>query len=107
MDYSKLEYFTLYFGMIFLGITVLLSLVRAILGPRFTDRILATSVIGVQTIVMVCATAFLLKEDFIVDVAIVYAAISFLSVVVLVRLYVNWYLKRTKKNNEVKDGNVQ
>ena len=72
----------------------LLSLVRCILGPRISDRVLAVNMIGTLTIVMVAATVVLLGEGYLADIALLYAMISFLSVIVLCKVYTGIYRER-------------
>ena len=74
-------------SMLTLSITIFACLFRAILGPRFTDRVLAVNIIGIKTIVMIAILSFLLDESSLVDIAGVYAMISFLAIVVLSKCY--------------------
>lgn len=83
-------------GMIILGITIIFCLIRGIIGPRFTDRLLSVNVINVKVIVLICILAVLFDKPYLVDVSLVYSGISFLSVVVLARLFLNDYLKEKK-----------
>ena len=74
--------------------TVLLSLfigaclLRAILGPRFTDRVVAINVIITQTIIIIAILSCLFQYNNFLDIAIVYAMIGFLAVVVLSKCYI-------------------
>ncbi|MCI1930257.1 MAG: monovalent cation/H+ antiporter complex subunit F [Clostridia bacterium] len=65
---------------------VIFCLVRAVKGPRFTNRVVAVNVIGTMATAMICALSAMLHEDFLADVAIVYALLNFISVVVLCRV---------------------
>lgn len=71
---------------IVLALLIFAALVRAILGPRFTDRIIAVNVINTLVIAEITLLSVWLGEDFLVDVALVYALLSFLAVVVISRL---------------------
>ncbi len=71
-----------------LAILILLALVRAIRGPRFTDRIVAVNLIGTITIVTMCLLSVYFDQAFLLDVAIVYALLSFIAIVVLTRLVI-------------------
>jgi len=86
-------------GMILLAILNLVTLIRAILGPRFTDRVVAVNVINTMVIAMICIVSVMLGEDFLVDVALIYALLSFLSVVVLSRLVLTRERKRCQKEH--------
>ena len=65
---------------------ILAVLVRAILGPRFTDRIIAVNVINTLVVALLVVLSVWMSEDFLVDVALIYALLSFLTVVVVSRL---------------------
>ena len=71
----------------FLSMNILLCLLRAVRGPRFTDRVVSVNVIGSKTIIMIAILSFLLEEGGLVDIAMVYALLSFLAVVVLSKCY--------------------
>lgn len=79
-----------------LALLILATLVRAILGPRFTDRIVAVNVINTMVVAILAILAVRLEEDFLVDVALVYALLSFLTVVVVSRMV----LARRNKHSE-------
>lgn len=65
---------------------VFVCLVRAIIGPRVTDRVVALNMIGSLVVMMICILSYLLEEAFLVDVAILYALLNMLVVVVLTRV---------------------
>lgn len=93
MDVERIQQLVLLIGMIFLGITIIFCLLRAILGPRFTDRLLGINVINVKVIILICILATFFEKAYIVDIALVYSAISFLAVIVLSKLFLSDYLK--------------
>lgn len=61
-------------------------LTRAIKGPRVTDRVVAMNMIGTLVVMMICILSYLLEEAFLIDVAILYALLNMLVVVVLTRV---------------------
>ncbi len=73
---------------IFISLMTLLCLIRAILGPRLVDRIMAVNMIGTMTIAVIMLLSVLLEENSILDVALIYAVISFVAVIVLSQIYV-------------------
>ena len=93
MDIGQVQELVLIIGMIFLAITIIFCLLRAILGPRFTDRLLGINVINVKVIILICLLAAFFEKSYIVDIALVYSAISFLSIIVLSRLFLSDFLK--------------
>ena len=80
---------------------ILATLVRAVLGPRFTDRIVAVNVISTLVIAELVLLSVWLREDFLVDVALVFALLSFLAVVVVSRLVA---ARRRKRPEREKTG---
>ena len=62
-------------------------LIRAIRGPEIADRIVSVNMLGTLTIMIICILSLWLKQSYLLDVALIYAMISFLAVVVLVRVY--------------------
>ena len=67
-------------------VVVFVCLVRALKGPRITDRVLALNMIGTLVTMMICVLSYLLEEAFLIDVAILYALLNMLVVVVLTRV---------------------
>lgn len=65
---------------------IFFCLIRALMGPRIADRVVAMNVAGTAVVLMVCLLARLLGEDFLVDVAILYAMLNLLIVVILCRV---------------------
>lgn len=80
--------------LVFLVIFCILCLIRLIMGPSVADRVLAANMLGGIVIVIICVAAVMLGEDFLLDVGLVYALISFLAVVILSQIYIGVYRKR-------------
>ena len=85
LDINLIKNFILVGAAIFLSITVFICLMRAALGPRFSDRIIAASMTGTQIILLISVLAVIVGEDYLADICLIYAIISFLSIVVLGR----------------------
>ena len=90
----------LHFGTLFLSITMCFCLVRAIKGPTLADRIIATNMICIKTILLIVIVGVNLGEGFLVDVALVYALLSFLAVVVLTRIMLRSYVDKSQVDEE-------
>jgi len=73
-------------SVILLSINMVFCLLRAVLGPRFSDRLIAINMIGTKTVLMIALFIKIFHEDYLVDICLIYALISFLSFVVLTRL---------------------
>ena len=67
------------------GIALLLSLVRFMIGPSPADRILAFDVITIISITGIVISALVENRGIYLDVAIVYALLSFLGVIIVAR----------------------
>ena len=92
-------------GAVALALLILATLVRAVLGPRFTDRIVAVNVIGTLVIAELMLLSVWLREDFLVDIALVFALLSFLAVVVASRLVIIRQRKRRGGQRKKGGGN--
>jgi len=73
----------LVFAILFLSIIIIGSMYRAIKGPSAADRLIAINVIGTKTIVLILMVSLVFKENYFVDVALVYALISFVSSIII------------------------
>ena len=88
--------------LIFLSIMLILVLIKACMGPSVADRIVCINMMGTMVMVMIAVLAILLKEGYLVDICIIYAMISFLSVIVVTKVYMGVY--REKKEIEKKEN---
>ena len=89
------------FALVVLAVMTLLCLVRAIQGPRIADRIVSINMISTLTIAMICILAIRQQQGYLVDVALIYALIGFLAVVVLSKVYMGITLEaRERKQKE-------
>ncbi len=97
-------YHILFVGaLIFLAVMVVLCLIRAIIGPKVADRIVAINMMGTMIMVTIAILAVMLQEGYLVDICIIYAMISFLAVIVLTKVYMGVYQQK-KIEEEKKDG---
>ena len=80
-----------------LGLFLLACLVRAIIGPRIADRVIAINMMGTLIVIIVCILAFVMGEGGLVDVAITYVMLSFLAVVLLTKIYMGVYHEKRRR----------
>ena len=73
-------------SLIVLGLLMLVCVLRAVLGPRTADRLMAVNMITTLVMVSVCILSFLFGEDYLADVAILFSLAGLLAVVVLSRV---------------------
>ena len=101
LDRAYSIFFTV--ALIVLAVLVVLCLIRAIIGPRIADRIVSVNMTGTMVIVMIGILALMLGEGYLVDICIIYAMISFLSVVVLTKVYMGVYREHKRKEELEKE----
>lgn len=73
--------------MVIMALAVFGYFIRTILGPHFTDRILAVNSISTIVMLFISIIAVLQGENYIVDIAFIYAVLGFVTVVILCKLY--------------------
>jgi multicomponent Na+:H+ antiporter subunit F len=62
-------------------------LTRAIIGPTVYDRILAVNMFGTKTVLLLALMAFISGRLDVLDIAIAYALINFISVIAVLRFF--------------------
>lgn len=90
--------------LIFLAVLLMLCLVRAIIGPRIADRIVAVNMMGTMVMVIIAVLAVMMQEGYLVDICLIYAMISFLAVIVLTKVYMGVYLEKKEKEENQNAG---
>ena len=81
-------------ALVVLSVSLCFCLFRAVLGPRFTDRIVAVNIISTKCIIIIAVISVITGLDYLMDIALVYAMIGFLTVVVLSKCYLIKYQQR-------------
>lgn len=91
-----------------LVVVVIFSIIRSVRGPRTADRIIAVNMVGTAIITIIAILSVYLNENYLVDICLIYAMISFLGVVVLCKVYTGVYLqkKHMKATMEAIEDNV-
>ena len=89
-----------------LSVLTLFCLFRAIQGPRIADRIVSINMICTLTMTMICILAAMLGEGYLVDVALIYALLGFLAVVVLCKVYMGVALARCVSGTRCIDRHI-
>ena len=97
----------LLFALGVLGVLVLLALLYAVLGKRFTDKIVAANMIGTLGVNMIVILAIFLGADYILDISLVFALLSFLMVIVLCRFVQNKMLSLRREQAERENGGAE
>ncbi len=74
--------------LIALALLIALAMIRSIRGPRITDRLIGVNMIGTMVIAVFFILTVLLEEDWLTDIALLYALISFVSVLIFATVYI-------------------
>ncbi|MBQ2960923.1 MAG: sodium:proton antiporter [Oscillospiraceae bacterium] len=69
-----------------LALLMLCLMYRVVKGPRFTDRILAVNAINTMITAIICLLSRYLAVAYLLDVALIYALLSFVGGTLLMRL---------------------
>ena len=68
-----------------IGIGVFFSILRMIIGPEVTDRIVSLDTMNVMITGIIVLLSHIFKNEIYLDIAIVYGVLSFLETVVISR----------------------
>lgn len=66
-------------------VTMLLALIRAMLGPTIYDRILGVNAAGTATVLFIAVLGFLTGRPEFLDIALVYALINFIGTIAVLK----------------------
>lgn len=96
------EYF--FWGiLIILGILLFLCLLKACQGPTVADRLVAVNMMGTLIIVVIGVLTVVMNEGYLADICMIYAAVSFLAVIVLTKVIQGIY----KEHNLMENGDLE
>ena len=59
-----------------LAVLIVISIIRSILGPGVSDRIVAVNMIGTMVIMITAIFSVMLDENYLADICLIYAMIS-------------------------------
>lgn len=80
--------------LICLGIAAFIALIRSITGKTMINRFIGTNILSTITLIAICILALLFKESYLPDVAIVFALLSCIMVMLLCKIYINLFEKK-------------
>ena len=101
-NYAQAVKYLLLAGMLFLSLMIFFVLFFAIKNPKITDKIVAINMIGVKIILLIVMVCFYIEEGSFVDVALVYALLSFLATIVLSRFILHFKVNKFKMRDQRK-----
>lgn len=72
-------------SLVFVLLSMLLAMLRLILGPYPIDRVVSLDVMTINAISLIVGIAWLMQRNIYLDIALVYALISFMGVIAIAR----------------------
>ena len=93
----------LVFAMLFLSVTIFFCLLRAVLGPRTTDLLVAVNIISIKGVILILLLGEYLHDNQFMDIALVYVLLSFLAVIALAK---NMLARNAKVEKEDINGTI-
>lgn len=81
-------------ALVVLGLLLFVCLFRAVRGPKTADRVISINMTGTIVLMMILLLSQRMREGYLVDIALIYALLSFLAVVLLVRIFIALNRKR-------------
>lgn len=84
------------------AVAMVLTLIRCITGKRIVDRIICVNMMCNEATLAIAILALYMKQSYLLDVCLIYVMLSFLSVLILTKVFITVYLNRRKKEDEAK-----
>jgi len=81
MNTGQILEFLYNLGAVLVMLMIFLSLIRALIGPSAPDRVAAINIIGTKTLVIITLIAFIYNQQFFLDIAMIYALMSFITTI--------------------------
>lgn len=75
------------FAAVAIVIAMILSLVRALLGPTLYDRILALNTFGTKTALIIAVMGYLSGRPDFLDIALLYVLINFIGPIAILKFF--------------------
>ena len=95
----NLESGILIFAMLFLSVTIFFCLIRAVLGPRMTDRLVAVNIISIKGVMLILLFGQYLHDSQFMDIALVYVLLSFTAVITLSKNMLSHKVRQEKEGS--------
>lgn len=76
-----------------LGIAIIATLIRSITAKTIIGRFIGVNMLTTIVLIVICILTLFLKESYLTDVALIYALLSCISVIILSKIYINLFQK--------------
>ena len=90
--------------LIVLGIASLIAMIRSITGKTIINRFIGINMLTTLVAIVICVLTLFLDESYLPDIAVVYAMLSCIAVMLLNKLYINLFRKSNKGKEGDKDA---
>lgn len=71
----------------FLVVSIVVSMVRVVIGPSVADRMIGLNLVAAQTLALLVMISVQMERSIYLDVALVYDIFGFLGILLLVRYF--------------------
>lgn len=76
-----------------LGIAIIAALIRSITAKTIIGRFIGVNILTTIVLIVICILTLFLKESYLTDIALIYALLSCISVILLSKIYINLFKK--------------
>lgn len=76
-----MEKTVLIIALVLIGIAIVITLIRIIIGPSLPDRILSLDIVGVQIVSVLAIISIILETDAFLGVLLILAILSFIGTI--------------------------
>ena len=99
--------------LLFAGVLIVLCLLlffclfKAFKGPTVADRLVSVNMMGTMVMVIIGVLTIMMNEGYLADIALIYAMLSFLAVILLTKVMLGVHKEETVTENkeEAKEEN--
>ena len=94
---------------LFAGVLVILCLLlfccllRAFKGPTVADRLVSVNMMGTMVMVIIGILTIMMNEGYLADIALIYAMLSFLAVILLTKVMIGIHKEESVSENGADD----
>ncbi len=80
--------------LICLAVAAIVAMIRSITGKTMINRFIGTNILSTIVLIAICVLGVLFNESYLPDIAIVYALLSCIAVMLLCKIYINLFEKK-------------
>lgn len=86
--------------LIVLAAMAVIALIRTVTGRLTVDKIIGINLISTMVVIAIMILTVLLREDYLADIALIYVMISFVTVMLLCKIYINLFAAGSGKQEK-------